>query len=151
MIKNIADYLPFILGCECNCTDYFDEIFTLVGIDVTSGKCQLMNTNGGRAFRGADMVKPILRPIPDITEEEVINLVFMQSDVYKNVAPIQIHKGVIRFEFEYSTSSRRRVESIKLDELKPKMFMYLLKQGFDIFGLIEAKLAVKKKTLKSNI
>lgn len=66
---------------------------------------------------------PILRPLSDMTEEE-------------NNMGFEI---MAKYDPEY------KEENIKCNA---EMTLYLLKQGFDIFGLIEAGLAIDKTKMK---
>lgn len=79
-----------------------------------------------------------------LTEEEVINLVYFGSDVYLNVRYLEqwMEGHRIRFEFEYKSSRRRRTEDLSISQLNSRQFAYLLKQRFDIFGLIKSGLAL---------
>ncbi len=69
--------------------------------------------------------KPILRPLLDnshVTKEEYKYI----WEELNTTAPV-IHINM---------------------KMEPKLFVYLLKQGFDIFGLIESGQAIDKTTLK---
>lgn len=63
-------------------------------------------------------VKPVLRPLSDMTNEEL----------------------------EHMTDATRRNKSMIYQHAERTA--YLLSQGFDLFGLIESRLAIDKKTIK---
>jgi hypothetical protein len=71
-----------------------------------------------------DLIMPILRPLSDMTEEE---------------------KKLLKWEH----SSPRLLAWFKEDNvgMTAKEFIYLLKQGFDLFGLIEEGLALDRTKL----
>jgi hypothetical protein len=75
-----------------------------------------------------ESIKPILRPLSDITADE--------SDCLWHEA-----------EYLYFESTPNGTLYRK-HELSPKTFTYLLKQGFDIFGLIENGEAIDKTKLQ---
>lgn len=75
---------------------------------------------------GLSLVKPILRRLEDMTEEDVCNNFDFQSWMMMRAA----HKMKVTFGF------------------KPSEFQYLLSKSFDLFGLIDAKLAIDAKTLE---
>lgn len=70
--------------------------------------------------------KLLLRPLSDMTEQDM---------------------RICELEDRGYTKSMLK-ENMEL-LLTPTMFLYLLKQGFDLFGLIDARLAIDKTTLKS--
>jgi hypothetical protein len=74
--------------------------------------------------------KPILRPLSDITEEEKIECVLLFDDQF-----------ILGQDGKYAWRAT----------FFPSMFKYLLSKYFDLFGLIEAGLAIDYKTLKEKI
>lgn len=121
--KNDKDY---IIGRMCEITrksnhgDWVEVWFDNV-ITVTSNTWETSSSNCHWFFFGEDHIKPILRPLSDMTEDE--------KEKWDNM----------RLEdFEYSTELLAANETL-----------YLLKQGFDLFGLIESGLAIDK-TKKTN-
>ena len=80
-------------------------------------------------------IKPILRPLSDMTEEEKSTLKGVMKDSFKgeNLLPI-IKSGALTNLF--------------FNKGNPSIVLWLLKQGFDLFGLIESDQAIDKTTLK---
>lgn len=125
---NIKDYLHLYLGCELfevgggigklynigTFAGFITQVFT----DCSSNEAYWTNINN---------VKPILRPLSDMTDHE---------------------------KYEYSAM----VEWIEQDDIKTwnnsfmrysaELTKWLLSKHFDLFGLIEAGLAIDKTTLK---
>lgn len=73
-------------------------------------------------------VKPILRPLSDITEEEI-------SDVF----PGESNPEAYTTDFWKS-----HLKEYGVPTLKPEQFTYLLSRGFDLFNWIEQGLAISK-------
>lgn len=117
MEKKISDYLHLYLGCD---------IMILCYKDYSGGTYKLT----GKIFANIidnynpkeDLIKPILRPLSDMTEEEREEL----NDIELG-------------ESSWPTVARA---------LAP-CFAWMLSKGFDLFGLIESGLAIDKTTLHS--
>lgn len=127
----LQDYAPYYIGCRCINT-WFPEGHKEYNKGwVLSGYCQLYD-NGGKPFflesenevTWTDSIKLILRKLEDITNEE--------CEMYNQIF--------------YTMHSINKVQ----DQMKTGAALtdYLLKTGFDLFGLIEAGLAIDSKTLK---
>ena len=114
---------------------------------ITQGCFWVGNEENGRTFSALSEIKPILRPLSDITEAEakaVTEFTGSYGDTpgqrtyktWKN----QFGKIVV------SWGQGLREKYVPQDETiyKPEQFTYLLKQGFDLFGLIESGLAINK-------
>lgn len=106
MEKNTKDYLHLYLGCEA----YWQE---------EGYKSTYSRPIDFDMLRDADWIKPILRPLSSMTEEEGNELEMMGHNAVVN-----------KFEINQFHAARTR---------------YLLSKGFDLFGLIEAGLAIEKK------
>lgn len=128
MKKDIRDYLHLYTGegCEIELKEesdipYEDGLYKIDGflIDWT---------------QELKSIKPILRPLSDMTEEEELCLC--------NLAETFDCKSMVK-----TLSENDGVYKISANKMIPIM-IYLLKQGFDLFGLIEAGLAIDKTTLK---
>lgn len=113
MEKKIEDYINFYLGCEC---EYMEEIDDIPRIKPLTGYM---------IGRGFYWVKPILRRLADLTEDEAKegNLAAFEFRVIK--------KEVMSYAFT------------------PNRFVWLLSKHFDLFGLIEAGLALEKSKIIS--
>ena len=118
-MKKIEDYLHLYLGCEAK-VDVENELGQLLAI-VLSERIQLGIGFGfnNRAIRlhYSEEVKLILRPLSDMTDEESKKVNFPVFN--KNGTPL-------------------------LNMWFPEDFLYLLSKHFDLFGLIDAGLAIDK-------
>jgi hypothetical protein len=99
--------------------------------------------------------KPILRDVRDITEAEARELYTLITDLPDKYLQCVLKKGTLhpvsRAWFKKIPSAR----VILLDmankptpiggQYSPKAFIWLLTQGFDIFGLIESGQAIRKE------
>lgn len=117
MAKELKGYLNLYLGCEALIEGYTNrkDPFNYKGII----NYQLL-LESGQHYSSVKKITPILRPLSDMTEEEVqewekINNVTQSPDV-KQMA---------------------------------KEFHWMLSKHFDIFGLIEAGLALNAATLET--
>ncbi len=160
MKKKLEDYLHLYKDCEC---EYFDFIAN----EWVNGIFDGLIDNGTYAFFRNDkngvpisMIRPILRPIPVITEEERIGLWEL---VFKRP-----FKGVTKFHDKKCITSEPRwvlwsgVERLGIEidgrvwadsDLQHYKYnqhdvtRYLLSKHFDIFGLIEGGLAIDKSKI----
>lgn len=73
-----------------------------------------------------DYFKPILRPLHDIKENEIVEL------------------------FSFIGGGTNTFRKDKAKDFSPREFVYLLKQGFDLFGLIESGQAIDKTKIQNN-
>lgn len=116
MEKKIEDYLHLYLGCEIKIGDQI-EILDAVG---QSGEFESLYKGHLRNFYHISVgVKPILRPLSDMTEEE-------------------------KFEIQQISGWVDYNHYINQGFCKPEVFKYLLSKSFDLFGLIESGLAIDK-------
>jgi hypothetical protein len=135
MGKSIKDYLYLYLGAEGlevlspNPDDNepsFKKAY-LMGITAVSEACVEVQFHNGihadeeESYLGYDEVKPILRPLSGMTEEE-------------NAEAKQFYRS--------NKWGEQTLESMAA------ISAYLLSKHFDLFGLIEANLAIDKTTLK---
>lgn len=167
MSKDIKNYLHLYLRSELLCrvkrkndTDYyigklcevtyksnhgdwakfwFDNVIT-----VTSSTWETSSSNNHWFFLNEDSITPILRPLSDMTEEESERLL-REHNFYSRhtIMHPEFYRGAIHFKVIYSGQHRRWPKKIRPHET-PEMVLYLLKQGFDLFGLIENGLAIDK-------
>jgi hypothetical protein len=126
----LKDYLPLYLGCEVEYT-ISGMKHNLIGVE-GEATAYIFGGTGGRHVVHTSHIKPILRLLSDMTEEE-----FME---FKKLADKDFDKMVL-------------IDSASKDgcftRLCHTMFAqsFLLSKHFDLFGLIEAGLAIDKTTL----
>lgn len=121
MNKNIKDYLHLYLGCECIVKEPGESAFKSVLEGIQRGKF-LLKEYGHLLLWEAAEIKPVLRPLSDMTEHES-NMGDEIMNAFNENDPIEAFQGMAN------------------------MTMMLLKQGFDLFGLIESGLALDKTKL----
>lgn len=121
-MKKIEDCLHLYLGCEimdeCNA-----KVGKLVGIDPFN-TCPVVVQHATIWHLDYHEVKLILRPLSDMTEEEA-----KEHDLLTDLCYSAANKFWDRARTEAAVTS------------------YLLKQGFDLFGLIEEGIAIDKTKL----
>lgn len=141
-MKKIEDVLHLYLGC-----DVFAGTHRCKLKRIEDGAIVLHSLQGRFVIPFCNII-PILRPLSDMTEEEVIHLVYLRSNIFLNVRFLEWFYQDILFEFEYKSSSRRRKEKIDLSQLNTGQFKQILEWQFDLFDLIPSGLAIDKTTLK---
>lgn len=128
----LKDYLHFYLGCEIQFPDK--------SVSKLSAVC---NTHNGMWISAIDYslpldggwwhpvsaIKPILRPLSDMTEEEAKECYFLIHNCKATDSPFDTLQYII---------------SALEDETSSKVWLWAIKKGFDVFGLIEAGLAINK-------
>jgi len=117
-MKDIKDYIHFHIGGKCmykrsDWKDWFGPEVINHGM--------LIELVGG-----ALEIKPILRPVSDMSEEEKHTLFTIMYGTINAFCAVRL-----RFD-------------VKLDSLSVECFPYMLSRHFDIFGLIPAGLAIDK-------
>lgn len=127
-MRKIEDYLHLYLGCDVY--DSWNE--------KTGKLVEIKNTGKGVGvlhqtvwYMKADEIKLLLRPLSDMTDDELQecgNMVYDFSD-----------------EPELNNHRWQDFEVL----LAPEQFHWLLNKHFDLFGLIESGLAIPKASLKA--
>jgi hypothetical protein len=112
----LQDYLHLYLGCEVECKHIYDGF-----------RAELVAVNNTTSFKNGLTIidcinlnaKPILRPLSDMTDEEYSEFNNIPDDVYRGGRfNVLTHQGTCT--------------------------KWLLSKQFDLFGLIEAGLAIDK-------
>lgn len=120
----IKDYLHLYLGCPIAIPSVADiedwDGYTLHEIN-TDGMCAVLHNEFGITFHEVEDIKPLLRPLSDMSVEEKLE--------------IKVPIAEICLEFMSK-------------EWAPKQVVFLLSKGFDLFGLIDAGLALDKTKLE---
>lgn len=129
---DIKDYIHLYLGCEVNIT-----IYDKVHLGILSGLNSdyfFIKVRGDRAetpHRDYSKLKLILRPLSDMTEGDKI-------EMYDSLFDDQIHYP------NMSDAYKSNFVRIKMANFEPVVFVWLLSKHFDLFGLIDAGLAIDK-------
>lgn len=135
-LKHIAPYLPHVI--ECVSDDGFRGVLMQLALKEIDFDFQLKIANGNNyQWRYLEGVKPILRPIIDLTKEII-------HDEEKLVPSIWIHDNWIgRYDKDVKTLLRFKTYQHLPYALSEK----LLEWHFDIYGLISHGLAIDINTL----
>ncbi len=134
MKKELKDYLHLYLGCEAQFkytmreNDFELRIGKIIALYKNGivDACDLRTNHNGIVYHNykQDIIKPILRPLSDMTEDERNQ--FESSKVFVKATP---------------------VHQVGNMQWTPETFKYLLSIGIDLFGLINDGLAIDKTTL----
>lgn len=133
MTKKIEDYLHFYIGCE-----YWREWDGKTGILSYNNILTLVASKVGT-------IKPILRSLSDMTKEEAIGRAMARG--YKREYIVNLKFKEFGFEFGNINTGTFLATSGPYVAYKSEELLYLLSYSFDLFGLIEAGLALDKTSL----
>lgn len=114
--KDIKDYLHLYLGCSVAIGYKYPDGMR---IDVIAGVSKNGIYTSNEDFCSSDQFKLLLRPLSDMTEEECIVL-------------------------GWSSSYQCAIIKHKPENLQPNEILFLLKNAFDLFELIQSGLAIDK-------
>lgn len=159
MEKKLKEYASYYIGCRCLNTWFpeghkeYDKEWKLIGVSKFAKSYGLENEY---EQTWTDSIKPILRRLSDMKEGEAIELVrlVVHEDEYNNVSTYRHnYTGDLMVQWGILTPMER-VDDIEyfFNATGEKcwsadQFHYLLKQGFDLFGLVDAGLAQDEKEL----
>jgi hypothetical protein len=158
MKKKLEDYLHLYLGCE---VEFVFETRT-GGKENRTGRIERIGKNGvvkdvdifganGAYIKRADEVKPILRPLSDMTEEEAIELTKLTAWKYYGGHPSERVYKTYKNAFgqlvvSWGEHHREKNVPITKSSFYPEEIPWLLSKGFDLFNLIHEGLAIDKST-----
>lgn len=135
-LEHLAPYLPYGLKVQF---DYkrIDKIIekriaTINLIDSVWDRCNINNGSISYDLIYFDEIKPILRPLSDLTKEIEVN--------GEKFVPIEVLKH--RYDFIYSSLNK-----YNLDKWEFRVIQKLFQWHFDVFGLIPQNLAIDFNTL----
>lgn len=138
-IKHLSGYLPYRLKVmveDYKC-DYvgleFDEVVGFCQWD-KSGLLWSVLTDGG-AKPSIERVKPILRPLSELTDQDTIAFYDLDSVILELIIISEWTKELIQ-ELKFN------------NKFKLHQFEYLFSKHYDIYGLIELGSAIDINTLK---
>jgi hypothetical protein len=173
MEKNIKDYLHLYKGCKCHTPDGIMEMSYVEDGSANwpvwfDEKCNEANSeilsNDGCCAKGYkyNQVKPILRPLSDMTEEEakIYFGISESAEVYKKNMYDDHSEFLYRWEDrrrKYNTSDGMAHSAVGIAhncenaDMTPTQFLFLLSKHFDLFGLIEAGLAIDATKQNTNL
>jgi hypothetical protein len=142
MKKELKGYIHFYIGSKVLVDDtLYGKRFVAIleGIYATDDEGQIEvsvsvrpESGGGKHYFPVTLCKPILRPLSDMTEEEA-------AEIFDKSWPIDIRK-IMSYSYKHGVI----LNCINDNVYDPMFIVQLLKKGFDIFGLIEAGIAIDK-------
>lgn len=143
-LKHLAPYLPY--GISIEVSEYNNKYIT----DSWGLKCQsdyLVSEYNRGVRKGLTLtqVKPILRPLSDLTKEiEHKGEKFVPFDRYSDI--FGSNDDVL---FENMNNENNEMHYSVCKELPHYVFDWLVSFHFDVFGLIDAGLAIDINTLNN--
>jgi hypothetical protein len=175
-MKKIEDYLHLYLGCEVRTNDrplgngqtHYGRTGTFIGFtDHTRISCRIAHRAGPEGCINTFLLRPLLRPLSDMTEEEALHCVGIAYHSVYDHAPEFIRTEMVDsnneagaivceepgWKYGFSVTKTGIDFSANGDFLHIPVFeitRYLLSKGFDLFGLFEAGLAIETPSLLTN-
>jgi hypothetical protein len=157
--KRIEDYLHLYLGCEVIGKPYAGLPFTekqhftvrgvLTGVSKRCVTCHFVDINGVKWDQETRLVfqdvKPILRPLNSMTEEEAVDI---YNILYPHVGDYQSPNKKVFIVNQYCFGKGIYEENYQSLRDALPYFPILLSKGFDLFDLVPSGLAIDKTTLK---
>lgn len=145
MNKKIEDYLPYHIGCEC-------MFLNMKG--VVTHKLLASDNIGHK-----NLIRPLLRPLSSMTEEDCPDWlkewmpdgynVFIQRSANNYVVEIDSKASdgyCLTIHTDGSMSCECKDNGEQYGYRGAEIFKHLLSKDFDLFGLIDAGLAIDKPT-----
>lgn len=133
----IKDVLHYYIGQKCIRSSHWEpqnEPYVLTGASLAE------------AIEFGD--GPILRRLCDMTQEEALKVCQMKSEVYTDIDDVELSGQGFYFTHRYGIRARRFKRWFSINDLNAQQFHYLLKQGFDLFNLIDNGFAIDAKTIQ---
>ena len=136
-LEHLAPYLPYGLKCQLiteNKIPFKTEQMTFLGEDWVDFEHNFTGFN-------FEYIKPILRPLSDLTEKECKRL--LNDNLVFNFWYGKDKSGDYIYKEGYTSSIYRSYNGMPY-----WMIQHLLQWHFDVFGLIDEGLAIDINTLK---
>lgn len=136
MENKITDYLHLYIGCEILMNG--GNTYKLAGVEKAKGFWVYYDNSERTHWMPTLDLKLILRPLSDMTEEEV-NECWNRLDWSENITTPANRRRLLNDEF-LDSDEGREAGWFSFCKILP----YLLSKSFDLFGLIESGLAIDK-------
>jgi hypothetical protein len=158
---HLKDYIHYYLGQKCSDNRNVD-IGKIVAINKDDNACTMTIKRGILITREIQEIKPILHRLSDITLEHakfVMRMVVHENVEYRDndyrLSLNEYCNAELLIDNDWHTETMvfgRRTGSIWLKErsntkIPGSVYHYLLQHGYDLFGLIDAGLAIDANTL----
>lgn len=140
-MKKIEDYLHLYLGCTV-WDSYNDRKGKLVKVSTVG--VGVLGTSVVWEFEFSE-IKLILRPLSDITNEEVKEFANWEA----GMTLVKFKSDELMLELQYLNIGERETTFYHYywRQISARQFHYLLSKGFDLFNLIPEGLAIDKTKL----
>lgn len=136
-MRDIKEYIHLYLWCKCVITDNKQKSFTGT----------LTPTDLSDLFAEIIHIKPVLRKLPSMTEEEKIRVYLWEYPNYKSGELVKNDSDNYFFVIKNENGMRCNVN---LHHFSAETTRKLLEAGFDLFGLIESGMAIDQESFKIN-
>lgn len=154
MKKNIKEYLHLYLGCEVMGIlldeprkGYLTGIHGEYGAEIQFFNEDGVNVSEEPEYNEYQQVKPILRPLSDMTEEEA----FWLCDYFGGYGDLPGQRKYETYQsafdkmvVSWGTTMREKWIPADCEVWKPEQTKYLLSKSFDLFDFIKEGLAIDK-------
>lgn len=140
-LKHLAPYLSYGLEFICICPDSMEyEVSQVSNIHLGNEIIEVGATEFEFSDLGGEEIKPILRPLSDLTKEIEYN--------GEKIFPVEWLEDKY-FTTDLHSQCNRIIEDERwINHCDYLLIQYLLEWHFDVFGLIEKGLAIDKNTLE---
>jgi len=148
-LKHILPYLDFGIKAIDLQADHGDNVFEITGFSNTKGNIEVFDQYGNFDIKMSE-IKPILRPLSDLTKEIDVNgekfipIEKLNNDFRQNSKDLNICMFANELSIDIDTEDYSQcidlADGFRISEK-------LLEWHFDISGLIENNLAINKNTL----
>lgn len=147
-----AKELGLYLGCKFRYDN--DVMYTVAGIQ----DAEVINALGH--FHDIKLVKPILRKLESMTEDEVTEVFKLKWRVqrsdhewisikFKRQESVFLNPGwSVEAVYKQNGKERTMLGTLSMSVFEPLSFQYLLSKSFDLFGWIDAGLALDQNEMK---
>lgn len=149
MKTELKDVIHLYLGCEVQTDSNPIQIEKLIGVEFGTNKGVLIIqtswnglTNYHREDEGIEYIKPILHPLSELMNEDSLESPKIESIV--NELP-----GHCDAYDEWLNVFIESPDQFRLMQAPFELILELIKQQFDVFGLLESGQATNKTTLNT--
>jgi hypothetical protein len=159
MEKKLSDYIHYYIGCRVQKDSDALDYPTIEGVHggnviisefrYKTPHCDKIFTRP-RIWHTISFVKPILRKLDSLTDEEIKELIGWEKmcDMYVCCSYERGNFGiVVNYGIDTDHGVAMQSHNISFHAFSPKEWMYLLSKGFDLFFLIKDGLAIDASTL----
>jgi hypothetical protein len=161
-LKHLAPYLPYGLKCELlnYKSDYVGEKYGIInGFYYLGGEVHYTFKDRSTAGKTRDIIKPILRPLSDLTKDDsyILDILTLDGKPNRDIERCKYDGSFIYekgFRWGVELDGEKNTEwqisvSMFLNGMNVKTYNWLLENHFDVFGLMPQGLAIDINTITS--